>query len=225
MPKMSPVFAFITLSRMQKIYHKSLSIAILTMILIQLTAIGEVYASCLPTPTSGADTISCSGTSTNVTSGSQFDTSTGDDILTNVADGIINMILLFNDGADQLFNEGTISNPISFGAGNESYTYDNAAGNSGTINGYINMSAGDDILTIGKNFNPANKDTASFQSISGNSILMGYGTDVLTINSEATVTGNIVTSGYSYVAQDILDDTDAADTVNVNGTLAGNLWM
>ena len=115
-----------------------------------------------------------------------------------------------------------ITGRVHFGPGAETYTYNSSVG---TFDGSVNMGNNDDILTIAKNFNPASKDTTSFQSITGVSLMTGYGADTLTINSGTTVTGNIITSGYAYVVQDTTDDADVTDTVNVNGTLAGNLWM
>ena len=107
--------------------RKSATLVILAVTLVNTTMFGQVYAACSPTPTGGADTILCSGTSVNYTSGTQFDTNTGNDTLTNIVGGIINMILLFNAGVDSLFNEGTISNYVDFGAGDDVYTYGNTA--------------------------------------------------------------------------------------------------
>ena len=114
-----------------------------------------------------------------------------------------------------------ITGHVHFGPGAETYTYNSSVG---TFDGSVNMGNNDDILTIAKNFNPASKDTTSFQSITGVSLMTGYGADTLTINSGTTVTGNIITSGYHYVGSDSTDDPDIGDTIAIHGALTGDLW-
>lgn len=87
------------------------------------------------------------------------------------------------------------------------------------------MSDDNDNLTFAKDFNPSNKDTAFFSGITNNSVIMGYGEDILTVNNGVYLWGNVITSGYSYVSTDFYSDSDGGDTVYLQGTLYGDLWL
>ena len=201
--------------------RKSAAILTLAATLLNTTAIGHVYADCLPSPTSGDDAISCTGTSSNVTSGSTFNTDAGNDTVSNAVGGIITMILNLWTGADVLLNEGTINNYIDFGDGDETYTYGNDAGNDGAINGYIYTGEGNDILNIEKNFAPIL--LGQFQSwYTNGSIAMGAGADTVDIATGVTATGSIQ-FGTDYYSDSGNADGNDTLTINDNAQVTGNI--
>jgi hypothetical protein len=196
--------------------NKLLALTTLAITLLNTTMIGHVYADCLPSPTIGDDTISCSGTSTNVNNGITFDTFGGSDTLSNIVGGLINMAVDLGAGIDFLFNEGAINNTLSFGDGNDTYTYGNVAGNDGTIDGYIWMHGGDDTLVIDKDFNPTTK-------FNGFSIIDFTGADTFTINPGVTVTGG-VSLGYIFY-DSASEGVNQVNTLNNDGTITGAVQL
>ena len=96
---------------------------------------------------------------------------------------------------------------MNFGSGDDTFNY---AVTSGTMNGWIDMNAGNNTLIIDDAFAPTLMS-------SNNAAIAGSGTDTFTIGINGVVTGGSTTAG--------IDTGDGNDVLNMVGIVNGGVNM
>ena len=185
-----------------------------------------VRADCLPPPTGGDDTITCTGTYPGT-----LNAGDGNDTVTN--QGTINVDLDGGPGNDTLNNYGTVGDDIEGGDG------DDTVNNYGTVNDDVRGGDGDDLLhnqATGVIGQPPNT-RANLEGRDGDDTIIndgtvltvitgGWGNDAITNNGTAgSVNGdfnNDVITNNGTVTGDLNGGSDN-DLIVHNGTVGGDL--